>query len=75
MKANIEISFMEDKELQKRLEDGLMKRGYIIAKSRSIHASTFTICQINAQDAFWIGCNYVALAHKLYDSGITKTFG
>lgn len=71
---NIEVPYMEDKELQKRFENGLIRRGYEIAKPRSISATTFIIVVKDAQDAFWIGCNYVSLVNKLFDGPLTKTF-
>lgn len=71
----IEVPIIKDKELQKRLEEGLIKRGFEIAIPRSLHAEFFIVVVRDAQDAFWIGCNYVALVNKLYDGPLTKTFG
>lgn len=71
----IEVPFIDDKELQSRFEQWLIKRGNDIAKPRSIHAQQFTVVVKDAEDAFWIGCNYVSIVNKLFDGPLTKTLG
>ncbi|MBC7947198.1 MAG: hypothetical protein H7Y42_04910 [Chitinophagaceae bacterium] len=72
---NIEVPFIEDKELQKRFEEWLTGKGYQFAIPRSIAAQSFIVVVHDPQDAFWIGCNHVALANKLFDGPLTRTLG
>jgi putative methionine-R-sulfoxide reductase with GAF domain len=66
----IEVPLLQQ-DLQKRFESWLKKRGNLITRKKE----TIIIYVSNEQDAFWIGCNYVALENKLFDGPLTKTLG
>jgi hypothetical protein len=69
----IEVPYIKDKELQTRFENWLIYRGNEFVKPRSIHAESFVIVVKDAQDAYWIGSNHVALMNKLFDGPLTRT--
>lgn len=69
----IEVPFIKEKELQKRFQDWLTHKGNDYTLPRSINAEFFVVIANDAQDAFWIGCNYVALCEKLFDGPLTRT--
>lgn len=71
---NIDVPLLE-KDLQVRFENWLAERGTNFAKIRSINAQHFVVIPKDEQDAFWIGCNYVALANRLFDGPLTRTLG
>jgi hypothetical protein len=69
----IDVPIFEDKELQTRFENWLRARGTSFALSKSKSAETFMVIARDAQDAYWIGCNYITLAYKIFDGPLTRT--
>lgn len=69
----IDVPLFDDKELQHRFEKWLTERGNKFSKKRSKAVQHMTVHLKDEQDAFWIGCNYVSLAHKLFDGPLTRT--
>lgn len=70
---NIEVPYIDDKELQRRFENWLTARGTEFFKGRSVHLTTFIVVAKDAQDAFWIGSNHLAIMLKAFDGPLTKT--
>jgi hypothetical protein len=69
----IDIPILEDKELQTRFENWLKWRGTSFARLKSKSADRFTVLAKDAQDAYWIGCNYITLAYRIFDGHLTQT--
>lgn len=72
-KLKIFVPFSGDKELITRWENWLLNRHTKYDKRGTIGDHTYHIEVVSAQDAFWIGCNAIALANKLFDGPLTTT--
>lgn len=69
----IEVPFHADKELITRWEKYLTEKGYNFRRKGRLGEFTYSITVTSAQDAYWLGCNSVALLNKLFDGPLTTT--
>lgn len=63
----------KDKETLTRVEAHLSRKGFKFKKKGRLPDYTLIVTVESAQDAFWIGCNFVAISNKIYDGPLTTT--
>lgn len=72
-KQKIECPFHADKELVTRWETYLAEKGFKYKRKGTIGQYVYHIEVETAQDAYWLGCNCVALLNKIFDGPLTRT--
>lgn len=62
-----------DKETLTRLEAHLTRKVIKFVRKGRMPEYKLIVMVESAQEAFWIGCNFVSIANKLFDGPLTTT--
>lgn len=67
------IALPEEKEIATRIENNIKAKCFKYVKRGSMGNVKLIVEVANAQDAYFLGMNVVAIMHKLFDTGTTRT--